>query len=121
MSSLSDFFNEHDPDGRWRAGAITGLASGTFSTVLISLGGPRIGRDVPLDWMEIASLDLRDRGRVSKPVWRQIIFNHQNVDLAWAAAYFGSGVGRPLWPARYSLAAGPIPRLVILSHEPYTC
>lgn len=119
MGSLSDFFDKHDPDGRWRAGALTGLASGTFSTVLISLGGPRIGRDVPLDWMEIASINLRDRTIVSEPGWPQVlpgILTHQSVDLAWAAAYFGLGIGRlGQEKQRKALLAGAIPWAVASS------
>ncbi|QYJ14827.1 hypothetical protein Rxycam_00634 [Rubrobacter xylanophilus DSM 9941] len=119
MGSLSDFFDKHDPDGRWRAGALTGLASGTFSTVLISLGGPRIGRDVPLDWMEIASINLRDRAIVSEPGWPQVlpgILTHQSVDLAWAAAYFGLGIGHlGQEKQRKALLAGAIPWAVASS------
>lgn len=40
----------------WLMGFLTGLASATFSTLFISLGARRIGRDRATDWMEVGTV-----------------------------------------------------------------
>jgi uncharacterized protein (DUF305 family) len=85
---------------RWRAALLTGLLSGTFSTILITLGAPRIGRSRALDWMEIGTVLLGVDSVVRQPGWQQIaagVLVHQSADLFWAVIFFGAA-GR--WTAR---------------------
>lgn len=85
---------------RWRAALLTGLLSGTFSTILITFGAPRIGRGRALDWMEIGTVLLGADSVVRQPGWQQIaagVFVHQSADLFWAVVFFGAA-GR--WTVR---------------------
>jgi uncharacterized protein (DUF305 family) len=77
---------------RWRAALITGVVSGTFSTILITVGAPRIGRGRALDWMEIGTVLLGAGSIASDPAWTNIaagIVVHQSADLFWALLFFG--------------------------------
>jgi hypothetical protein len=49
------------PRAAWGAGLLTGLAGATFSTLVISLGARRIGRDITQDWMEVGVAQGRRR------------------------------------------------------------
>jgi len=58
----------------WRLAFLTGLITSTFSTLVIALGAPRIGRDVNVSWMEVSTVILRDSGVQLHPGWREILF-----------------------------------------------
>lgn len=96
----------------WRAAALLGLASSTFSTLASQLLAARVGRDAAVDWMVVASIPLRDGVLQAEPTWPAIlagILFHQWADFSWALVFFGL-FGR--WTARLSpgtvlLAAGP--------------
>lgn len=71
-----------------------GLISGTFSTLLITLGAPRIGRARAVDWMTIGTVALGANAVTDDPGWRQLIAGvlvHQVADLAWAIVLFALG------------------------------
>ena len=51
----------------WGTAFLTGLLTSTFSTLMIVLGSGRIGRDVPLSWMEVGLVALRDGGTRESP------------------------------------------------------
>ncbi len=75
----------------WRAGMLLGLLTSSYSTLLVSLGSRRIGRDAPSDWMELGSFWLRDRA-ISEPPGRLavatgILAVHQPADVIWATLY----------------------------------
>ncbi|MCZ7572536.1 MAG: DUF305 domain-containing protein [Ardenticatenaceae bacterium] len=102
--------HERNPTDGWRTGLLGGLASGTFSTAVVSLGARRIGRDPQLDWMEAATVALRDRAIHTQPGWGEVVAGvlvHQSADLAWALVFFGLG-------ARWSRRLRP-PALLALS------
>lgn len=78
----------------WTAGFIQGLLSGTVSTLVITLGAPRIGRDRGLDWMEIGTVLLRADSVQVEPQWWNLaagVFVHQAADLSWALVFFALG------------------------------
>jgi hypothetical protein len=78
----------------WKATLLQGLLSGTVSTLVITLGAPRIGRDRALDWMEIGTVLLGANSVRSEPQWSNIaagVFVHQSADLAWAVVFFALG------------------------------
>jgi uncharacterized protein (DUF305 family) len=78
----------------WSAGVLQGLLSGTVSTLVITLGAPRIGRDRALDWMEIGTVLLRADSVRVEPEWWNIaagIVVHQAADLSWAVVFFALG------------------------------
>lgn len=71
-----------------------GLVSGTYSTLLITLGAPRIGRSATVDWMDIGTVLLGLDGLRAEPGLREIaagVIVHQSADLAWAIAFFALG------------------------------
>jgi uncharacterized protein (DUF305 family) len=75
----------------WTAGSLQGLLSGTLSTIVITLGAPRIGRDRGLDWMEIGTVLLGADSVEAEPRWWHIaagVFVHQAADLSWAIVFF---------------------------------
>ena len=89
----------------WKAALIQGLLSGTASTIVITLGAPRIGRARSLDWMEIGTVMLRADSIRAEPEWWNIvagIFVHQAADLSWAIVFFALG---RYWTARLSPGA----------------
>ncbi|HEV8695405.1 MAG TPA: hypothetical protein VGQ93_14675, partial [Lysobacter sp.] len=78
----------------WTAGVLQGLLSGTVSTLVVTLGAPRIGRDRALDWMEIGTVLLRADSIRVDPEWWNIaagIVVHQAADLSWAIVFFALG------------------------------
>src|SRR3954453_22810232 len=88
----------------WRAAALLGLISSTFSTLMSQLVSARIGRDAAVDWMVVAAIPLRDPILQSDPTWTGIIGGilfHQ-----WAASpgrWCSSaclGPGQPTWDLR---------------------
>lgn len=97
----------------WTAGLLQGLLSGTVSTLVISLGAPRIGRDRGLDWMEIGTVLLRAASIEAEPRWWHIaagIFVHQMADLSWALVFFALG---RYWTWNFS------PRLLFIAALPW--
>jgi uncharacterized protein (DUF305 family) len=76
----------------WRAAALLGLISSTFSTLMSQLISARIGRDAAVDWMVVAAIPLRDPILQSDPTWTGIIGGilfHQWADFSWAIVFFG--------------------------------
>lgn len=81
----------------WSTAFLTGLISATFSTLLISIGARRIGRDAKVDWMEVGTVILRDSGVKAKPGLREVIAGivvHTTADIFWATSLFGLFVSR---------------------------
>ena len=79
-------------EGHWRDSVTMGLISSTFSTLFISLGGRRIGKDLPTSWMEMATTYFRKPAISKKPSWPAIVgglYVHQSADFAWAVTFFG--------------------------------
>jgi uncharacterized protein (DUF305 family) len=77
---------------RWRAAALLGLISSTYSTLVSHLTGPRIGRDSLVDWMVVAAIPLREGVIQVEPSWPVIlagILFHQWADFSWALVFFG--------------------------------
>ena len=98
----------YDPP-RWRAALWLGLVSSTFSTVVSSLIGARLGRDVAVDWMSVAAIPVRDAAFDLHPAAWAIavgVLFHQWADFSWDLVFFGL-LGR--WTARL----GPGPLLVV--------
>lgn len=96
----------------FRDGALTGLATSTFSTLMVQLGARRIGRDPNLSWMEVGMVALRGKAVQSKPGARGIIAGilvHQFADLSWATLFsvLGGGRGRGITPATLLALAPP--------------
>jgi uncharacterized protein (DUF305 family) len=93
----------------WRAAALLGLISSTFSTLVSQFTAARIGRDAVVDWMVVAAIPLRDPALQVEPSWPVIlagILFHQWADFSWAVVFFGL-LGR--WTA----ALGPWTLLLI--------
>ncbi|MET7244227.1 DUF305 domain-containing protein [Methylobacterium sp. EM32] len=93
----------------WRAAALLGLLSSTFSTLVSQSTAARIGRDAAVDWMVVAAIPLRDAALSPEPGWSVIaagILFHQWADVSWALVFFGL-LGR--WTAGLS----PITLLVL--------
>jgi uncharacterized protein (DUF305 family) len=84
----------------WRATALLGLVTSTFSTLVSQFLAGRFGRDAVVDWMVVASIPLQGWGIQAEPsgwvVLAGILF-HQTADFLWALAFFGL-LGR--WTAR---------------------
>lgn len=100
-----------DRHGNWRAAIILGLITGTYSTLVVSLGAEQIGREVAFDWMVVGTVLLRDAAIEAGPGWAGIaagILVHQSADFAWAVAFFGL-LGR--WTR--NLGAGAIALLAL--------
>lgn len=75
----------------WTAGLLQGLLSGTVSTLAITFGAPRIGRDRGLDWMEIGTVILGADSVQTEPQWWNLaagVLVHQTADLWWALVFF---------------------------------
>lgn len=106
----------------WQSATAMGLVAGTYSTLLITLGAPRIGRTATVDWMNIGTVLTGAEGLAAEPGVREIVagvFVHQSADLAWAIAFFALG---RLWtfglrPA--ALAAVAVPWAVFGSAVEY--
>jgi hypothetical protein len=96
----------------WRAAALLGLISSTFSTLVSQFLAARIGRDAVVDWMVVATIPLRSGVLEDEPSWPVIIAGilfHQWADFSWAVVFFGL-LGRwtaGLSPRAILLIAGP--------------
>src|SRR3954471_20250185 len=69
----------------WRAAALLGLISSTFSTLVSQFTAARIGRDAVVDWMVVAAIPLRDPALQVEPSWPVIlagILFHQWADFS---------------------------------------
>ncbi|WP_053078692.1 DUF305 domain-containing protein [Methylobacterium tarhaniae] len=100
------------PGSAWRAAALLGLISSTFSTLVSQLTAARIGRDATVDWMVVAAIPLRDAALSPEPTWPVVaagILFHQWADVSWALVFFGL-LGRwtaGLSPATLLVLCGP--------------
>ena len=106
----------------WRAVTLMGLISGTYSTVLITLGAPRIGRSPAVDWMDIGTVLLGLDGIRAGPGIREIaagVVVHQSADLAWAIAFFALGRRWTLDLSPKALAIAALPWAVLTSAIEY--
>jgi uncharacterized protein (DUF305 family) len=87
----------------WRAAALLGLLTSTFSTIAVTLTSARVGRDVAVDWMVVGTVLLRDGGLQAEPGWRElgtgIVLVHMAADFFWAVVFFGLF---GLWTSRLS-------------------
>jgi uncharacterized protein (DUF305 family) len=75
----------------WRAAAILGLISSTYSTIISQLTAGRIGRDALVDWMVVGSIALRDDGLREVPTWWTTVTGiivHQSADFSWDMVFF---------------------------------
>lgn len=78
----------------WRAALLMGLVSGTYSTLLITVGAARIGRNPAIDWMDIGTVLLGLDAIRAEPGLREIaagILVHQTADLWWTVVFFALG------------------------------
>lgn len=57
----------------WRAAALLGLTSSTFSTLVSQFTAARIGRDAAVDWMVVAAIPLRDPALQIEPSWGVVL------------------------------------------------
>lgn len=99
-----------------------GLISGTYSTVLITLGAPRIGRSPVVDWMDIGTVLLGLDGIRAAPGVREIaagVVVHQSADLAWAIAFFALGRRWTLSLSPKALAIAALPWAILTSAIEY--
>lgn len=99
-----------------------GLISGTYSTILITLGAPRIGRSRAIDWMDIGTVLLGLDGVRAEPGIREIaagVLVHQSADLAWAIAFFALGRRWTLALSPQSLLIAALPWAVVTSAIEY--
>ncbi len=96
----------------WRAAALLGLLSSTFSTLVSQATAARVGRDAAVDWMVVAAIPLRDAALSPDPTWPTVaagILFHQWADFSWALVFFGL-LGRwtaGLSPATLLVLCGP--------------
>jgi uncharacterized protein (DUF305 family) len=76
----------------WRAAALLGLSSSTFSTLVSQFTAGRLGRDAAVDWMSVAAIPLREGiVQIEPSAWiitAGILF-HQWADFSWALVFFG--------------------------------
>lgn len=73
-----------------------GLISATYSAVFISLAAGRIGRDVAVDWMQLATVYFGSGMISAEPTWSAVLgglFVHESAAVLWALVFFGA-----LWP-----------------------
>jgi uncharacterized protein (DUF305 family) len=76
----------------WRAAALLGLLSSTFSTAISQLTATRIGRDALVDWTVVANIPMRDPALQLEPTALVIavgILFHQWADFSWELTFFG--------------------------------
>jgi uncharacterized protein (DUF305 family) len=93
---------QRDRELDWRAAVLLGLLTSTFSTIAVTLGSARVGRDITVDWMMVGTVLLRDSGLQAEPGWRELgagILVHMAADFFWAVVFFGL-LGR--WTRRLS-------------------
>jgi uncharacterized protein (DUF305 family) len=106
----------------WRAAALLGLITSTYSTLVSQLLAARFGRDAAVDWMVVASIPLQGWGVQAEPsLWSILagILFHQGADFLWAVVFFGL-LGR--WTARlgpWTIAALALPWAVFTSASEY--
>jgi uncharacterized protein (DUF305 family) len=106
----------------WRAAALLGLITSTWSTVAVSLGAARVGRVIEVDWMIVGAVLLREVGLVAEPGWRELaagILVHQSADFFWAVVFFGL-LGR--WTGRlgpWAILALAVPWALLTSSIEY--
>jgi len=89
----------------WRAAALLGLISSSYSTLISQFAAAQLGRDAAVDWMSVAAIPARDWALQSEPAWSTIAIGiafHQWADFSWALVFFGL-LGR--WTSRLSPAA----------------
>jgi uncharacterized protein (DUF305 family) len=89
----------------WRAAALLGLISSSYSTSISQFAAAQLGRDAAVDWMSVAAIPARDWALQSEPSWSSIAIGiafHQWADFSWALVFFGL-FGR--WTSRLSPAA----------------
>jgi uncharacterized protein (DUF305 family) len=89
----------------WRAAALLGLISSSYSTLISQFAAAQLGRDAFVDWMSVAAIPARDWALQSEPSWSRIAIGiafHQWADFSWALVFFGL-FGR--WTARLSPTA----------------
>jgi hypothetical protein len=75
----------------WRAAALLGLISSTFSTLVSQFTAGRIGRDAFVDWMVVATIPFRETVIELNPSWGAIlggIVFHQWADFSWVIVFF---------------------------------
>ena len=76
----------------WRAAALLGLISSSYSTLVSQFAAARLGRDAAVDWMSVAAIPARDWALQSEPAWSSIAIGiafHQWADFSWALVFFG--------------------------------
>ncbi|GGC64699.1 hypothetical protein GCM10011504_48530 [Siccirubricoccus deserti] len=76
----------------WRAAALLGLITSSYSTLVAQLLAARVGRDAVVDWMVVASIPAQDLALQAEPSWPVIlggILFHQSADFLWAVVFFG--------------------------------
>lgn len=79
------------PGINWRAAALLGLVSSTYSTIVSTCFAARIGRDALVDWMVVAAIPFRDPALLVHPPWYVIlggVLFHQWADFSWAIVFF---------------------------------
>src|SRR3954471_24835276 len=89
----------------WRAAALLGLISSSYSTLISQLTAARLGRDAAVDWMSVAAIPARDWALQAEPTASNIAIGiafHQWADFSWALVFFGL-FGR--WTSRLSPGA----------------
>ena len=76
----------------WRAAALLGLISSSYSTLVSQFAAAQLGRDAAVDWMSVAAIPARDWALQSEPSWSSIAIGiafHQWADFSWALVFFG--------------------------------
>jgi uncharacterized protein (DUF305 family) len=87
MARASDF----SLSDRWRAAAVMGLISSTYSTIISHITAGLLGRDALVDWMVVGSIALREHGLQTAPPWWAVLmrlFVHQSADFFWDIVFF---------------------------------
>ena len=81
-----------DPVADRRARALlSGLATSTFSTLFVTFGGRHVGRDPQLDFQQISTWVLGDRGVTPRADHARVgagVASHQFADVFWATIFF---------------------------------
>ncbi|WP_157959637.1 DUF305 domain-containing protein [Devosia submarina] len=76
---------------RWRAAAVMGLISSTYSTIISHMTAGLLGRDALVDWMVVGSIALREHGLQATPTWWAVLMGlivHQSADFFWEVVFF---------------------------------
>ncbi|MHB1416127.1 MAG: DUF305 domain-containing protein [Chloroflexota bacterium] len=118
FGGFAALLTRRDPERGFRTGFLNGLLSSTFSTAIIALGSPRLGRSRGVDWMQLTSVWFGTKGIRAKPtIWSELpgVLVHQTADVLWATLWFGAGAR---WLKRLSastLLALSVPWAVLTS------